>query len=126
MIDFSNKIIKFAELLSIEKGFDLINSKLTNVFAEGSAYTVKIKTGTKFYVIIIGSSITYRIDKQLESVYDFYRNYVGSVNKLMVQTKEAIKGYEKYRGLKVNFKPRVVIDSGKKNVASKGYVGKIF
>ena len=120
-----SRVIKFCELISIDKGLDLQNSGLTNVFSQGDVHTVKIKNGIKFYLIIVGSSITYRIDKENLNVHDFYRNYVGSLDKLSNDYKKSIAGYKIHRGLEVNFKPRVVI-SGKSPVAMKGYVGKVF
>lgn len=114
-------MIKFLELLSIHDQVRLLNQGYMNLIESGEYGKVLIKTGTKYYKIILNDSITCNIDKKTFLVYDFYKHYVGSVESMTENYEKNISRFKKQG----NFEPKVSYHRVKVP-PKKGYLGKIF
>lgn len=118
-----NVVTRFAEAVSINEGIDLLSDGLVNVFGHGDRHTVTIKTGSKYYKLIVGTIITYRIDKNTLRVYDFNKRFLGDIISMIQHIEESIRNApDKYKS---QVTPKIVWFR-KSPVPYNGYTGKIF
>jgi len=119
-----NKVWQFADLLSMTEQMQLINDGSEVLLSPNSKYgKVIIKSGTGYYVIIVNTTITYRIHKKTLTVYNFYKKPVGSIEQMIQKERDRMTYLKKKEYY--NIEPMVSVFQ-KPSVASQGWVGKIF